>query len=201
MSRVVLITGATSGIGKDTAKRLAAEGCRVVVSGRRKEAGQQVSSKHHDCYVPAQFAYRTWQVVDEIEAAGGHATFVESDISSEAAAKALVDRTVEIYGRIDGAINNAGISTDAAPFADLKTEEFEKMIEVNVLGVFWCMKYEVRSWSRLNLPTSVLGVKSYILDSWSTCYQPSQEALSTSLLWQDWMVYEHLQLMLLPSMQ
>ena len=70
---------------------------------------------------------------------------MESDISSEAAAKALVDRTVEIYSRIDGAINNAGISTDAAPFADLKTEEFEKMIEVNVLGVFWCMKYEVRS--------------------------------------------------------
>ncbi len=59
MSRVVLITGATSGIGKDVAKRLAAEGWKVVVSGRRKEAGQQVSSRHYDCYVPAQFAHRT----------------------------------------------------------------------------------------------------------------------------------------------
>ncbi len=90
---------------------------------------------------------------------------MESDISSEAAVEALADKTVEVYGRIDGAVNNAGISTDAAPFADLKTEEFQKMIQVNVLGVFWCMKYEVRSRFRSNPPTSISGARPYILDS------------------------------------
>jgi NAD(P)-dependent dehydrogenase (short-subunit alcohol dehydrogenase family) len=64
-------------------------------------------------------------------------------VSTEEAVKALVEKTLAIYGKIDGAVNNAGISTDAALFAELSTEEFQKMIQVNVLGLFWCMKYQV----------------------------------------------------------
>ncbi|KAH6658766.1 short chain dehydrogenase [Plectosphaerella plurivora] len=123
-TRVVLVTGATSGIGKETAKLLAAEGWRVVLSGRRKEAGEEIAAG--------------------IRATGGDATFVVGDISDEQSVRQLVEKTVDIYGRIDGAVNNAGIATDAAPFADLSTDEFQKMLQVNVLGVFWCMKYQLK---------------------------------------------------------
>ncbi|KAM0321793.1 hypothetical protein ACHAQA_009889 [Verticillium albo-atrum] len=123
-SRVVLVTGATSGIGKETAKLLASEGWNVVVSGRRKELGDEV--------------------VQHIKKTGGEAAFIEGDLSTEDAVRHLIEQVVQVYGRLDGAVNNAGIATDAAPFADLSTEEFEKMIQVNVLGLFWCMKYQLK---------------------------------------------------------
>ncbi|KAM0273868.1 hypothetical protein ACHAQH_008163, partial [Verticillium albo-atrum] len=111
-SRVVLVTGATSGIGKETAKLLASEGWKVVL----------LSSKSR----PAE----------------GEAIFIPGDLSTEDAVRQLIDQSFEAYGRLDGAVNNA--TTDGAPFADLSTKEFENMIQVNVMGVFWCMKYQLK---------------------------------------------------------
>ncbi|KPM45129.1 hypothetical protein AK830_g1371 [Neonectria ditissima] len=83
-------------------------------------------------------------VVQNIKASGGEATFVECDVSIEDSVRNLVEETVRIYGRVDGGVNNAAIATDAAPLADLSTDKFEKMIRTNVLGVFWCMKYQLK---------------------------------------------------------
>ncbi|KAK3702297.1 hypothetical protein LTR37_015008 [Vermiconidia calcicola] len=123
-SKVVLVTGGTSGIGKATAILLASQGWRVVLSGRRDEAGRAA--------------------VDEIRAQGGEATFAQNDITSEDSARKLVEQTVQLYGRLDGAVNNAGLAVDTGLLADLNTEGFEQMIRVNILGVFWCMKYQIK---------------------------------------------------------
>lgn len=124
VSRIALVTGATTGIGKETSLALARTGHAVVVSGRRKEAGEAV--------------------VREIQDNGGEAVFVAVDVDSEESVAALVATTVERYGRLDVAVNNAGISLDAGRMADEPTSRFQQMITTNVLGVFWSMKYQIQ---------------------------------------------------------
>lgn len=96
------------------------------------------------------------EVIARIKSKGGEATFVKSDVGSEDAVRALVEETVSIYGKLDGAVNNAGISTDAALFADLDTQKFQDMLQINVLGLFWCMKFQV---SLLNIDQGVLRLE------------------------------------------
>lgn len=124
VSSVALVTGATAGIGKETSLALAREGYAVVVSGRRKEAGDAV--------------------VREIRDNGGEAVFIAVDVDSEQSVADLVARTVERYGRLDVAVNNAGVSLDAGRMADEPTSRFQQMITTNVLGVFWSMKYQIQ---------------------------------------------------------
>src|SRR5213593_4637709 len=88
-NKVALVTGATSGIGLATALAFAREGAKVVLSGRREKEGNQVVSR--------------------IRKSGGEATFIKTDVSSEAEVEALVNKTVSTYGRLDAAFNNAGI--------------------------------------------------------------------------------------------
>ena len=85
------------------------------------------------------------QVVDNILAAGGEARFVRADVSTQAAVKKLHEEAVAAFGRLDGAVNNAGISTDSAKLGECSTEKFEDMLNVNVLGVFWCMQEQIRA--------------------------------------------------------
>lgn len=120
--KVVLITGATSGIGKATAIKFGAAGAKVVVSGRREEEGGAV--------------------VAEIEAAGGEASFVRADIAKEDDVKALVAKTVETYGRLDVAINNAGVELKGA-IVDADEADFRRVFDINVWGVLTSMKYEI----------------------------------------------------------
>ncbi len=122
--KVVLVTGAGSGIGRATALVFAREGARVVVSDIVVEGGQET--------------------VQQIEAAGGEAIFVKADVSKAADVEALITQTVETYGRLDCAFNNAGIEGGVKPTIDCTEEEFDRTIAVNLTGVWLCMKYEIQ---------------------------------------------------------
>lgn len=118
------MTGAGSGIGRATALVFAREGAKVVVSDIVVEGGQET--------------------VQQIEAAGGEAIFVKADVSQAADVETLVAKTVETYGRLDCAFNNAGIEGSVKPTIDCTEEEFDRTIAVNLTGVWLCMKYEIQ---------------------------------------------------------
>ena len=122
--KVALITGGTSGIGAAAALQLARAGAKVVVAGRRENEGQAV--------------------VKAIENAGGQALFVKTDVSREADVKALVDKTVAKFGRLDFAFNNAGVEGAAGVTTDKQTEEnYRHTFDINVLGLLLTMKHEI----------------------------------------------------------
>jgi NADP-dependent 3-hydroxy acid dehydrogenase YdfG len=118
-STVALVTGASSGIGEATAKRLAAEGAAVAVAARRVD--------------------RLEQLVSEIEAAGGRALAIESDVTDRAQAEALVERTVTELGRLDTVVNNAGVML-LGPALDADIEEWERMVDLNLKGLLYVAK-------------------------------------------------------------
>jgi NAD(P)-dependent dehydrogenase (short-subunit alcohol dehydrogenase family) len=120
--KVTVITGATSGIGARSAQLFAAEGARVVLAGRRQEEGEEWAAK-----------------------LAPHALFVRADITIESNVEALINRTVEVFGRLDVLINNAGHGGGASgeiQAADLAT--FERMLAVHAGGVLTGMKYAAR---------------------------------------------------------
>ena len=121
-NKVVLITGATSGIGKVSALAFGKAGAKVVVSGRREAEGLAV--------------------VAEIKAAGGEATFVKADVAVEADVAALVAKTVATYGRIDIAFNNAGVEL-TGPIVDATEADYRRVFDINVWGVLTSMKHEI----------------------------------------------------------
>lgn len=121
-NKVVLITGATSGIGKVSALAFGKAGAKVVVSGRREAEGQAV--------------------VSEIKAAGGEATFVKADVAVEADVAALVAKTVATYGSIDIAFNNAGVELTGS-IVDATEADYRRVFDINVWGVLTSMKHEI----------------------------------------------------------
>jgi len=121
-NKVVLITGATSGIGKVSALAFGKAGAKVIVSGRREAEGQAV--------------------VAEIKAAGGEATFVKADVAVEADVVALVAKTVATYGRIDIAFNNAGVEL-TGPIVNATEADYRRVFDINVWGVITSMKHEI----------------------------------------------------------
>ncbi len=123
-TKIALVTGAGSGIGRATALVFAREGAKVVVSDIVVAGGQET--------------------VRQIEAAGGEAIFVKADVSQAADVETLVAQTVETYGRLDCAFNNAGIEGGVKPTIDCTEEEFDRTIAVNLTGVWLCMKYEIQ---------------------------------------------------------
>ena len=123
-SPVVLITGALTGIGRATALAFAREGNRVVVSGRREEAGQALAA--------------------ELRALGAEAEFLRADVRFEAEVRSVVERTVERFGRIDVAVNNAGTEGQLAPIVEQTATNYEDTFSVNVLGTLLSLKHEMR---------------------------------------------------------
>ncbi|NJL46701.1 MAG: glucose 1-dehydrogenase [Leptolyngbyaceae cyanobacterium SM2_5_2] len=121
--KVVLITGATSGIGKTTAEAFASQGAKVFFCGRRENLGAQVEQG--------------------IRAMGGEATYRRADVRNAREMQAFVEACVAKYGRLDIAFNNAGIDYPPAPTADTKVEEFDDLMNTNARGVFLGMKYEI----------------------------------------------------------
>jgi NAD(P)-dependent dehydrogenase (short-subunit alcohol dehydrogenase family) len=123
-SSVVLITGALTGIGRAAAVSFAKAGHRVVVSGRKPDAGQAL--------------------VSELRSLGAEAEFVQADVRKEDDVRRLVDRTVERFGRLDVAVNNAGTEGHVGPITDQTAESYAATFDTNVLGVLLSMKHEVR---------------------------------------------------------
>lgn len=121
--KVALVTGASSGIGRDVALTFAERGASVVlVSLRQTERGQQT--------------------VAEIEALGGKAIYVQADVASEDSARMLVEKTVSAYGRLDYACNNAGYDGPFSTIDSYDSDEFRRIIGVNMDGVFFGMKHQ-----------------------------------------------------------
>jgi NAD(P)-dependent dehydrogenase (short-subunit alcohol dehydrogenase family) len=122
--RVALVTGGSSGLGEATALKFAEQGAKVVIAARRVEQSEGV--------------------VARIAATGGEAHFVQADISRGDDVKRLVEATLEKFGRLDCAVNNAGISGPRfTPIADVTEEQFDQVIGVNLKGVWLCMKHEI----------------------------------------------------------
>src|SRR3984893_13318249 len=121
---VVLITGALTGIGRATALAFAKEGARIVVSGRRDEAGQSLAN--------------------ELRALGAEAEFILADVRDEDDVPNLVDRTVARFGRLDAAVNNAGTEGEPGPVTEQTAETYAATFDTNVLGVLLSMKHEAR---------------------------------------------------------
>jgi NAD(P)-dependent dehydrogenase (short-subunit alcohol dehydrogenase family) len=123
--QVVLITGALTGIGRATAVAFAAKGANLVVAGRHDDKGQAL--------------------VAELRALGAEAEFVRTDVREEDDVRNLVDKTVERFGRLDVAVNNAGVEGEVGVIQDATVENFKAVHDTNVLGVFLSMKHELRA--------------------------------------------------------
>jgi NAD(P)-dependent dehydrogenase (short-subunit alcohol dehydrogenase family) len=121
---VVLITGALTGIGRAAAVAFAKEGARLVVTGRRDDAGQQLAT--------------------ELRVLGAEAEFIRADVRHEDEVRDLVDRTVARFGRLDVAVNNAATEGQVGPITDQTAESYAATFDTNVLGVILSMKHELR---------------------------------------------------------
>ena len=122
--KVALVTGGTSGIGRETAVLFAKAGAQVVVAGRREAEGQQT--------------------IELVRAAGGDGRFVKTDVAKASEVEKLIGGAVEKFGRLDIAFNNAGIEGVWVPIIRQSEEDWDQTINTNLKGVWLCLKYEIQ---------------------------------------------------------
>lgn len=125
-TKVALITGGATGIGKATAIKLAAQGVTVVISGRRAETGAKAVEE-----------------IAAVSTGGAKVLFIQNDVSSETQVKAMIEQIVATFGSLDMAVNNAGVFNESSTINNSDSDSFKAMIDTNVLGVYYCMKYEI----------------------------------------------------------
>jgi len=122
--KVGLVTGGTSGIGREAAVLFAKAGAKVVVAGRRELEGEET--------------------IKHIRDAGGDGLFVKTDVSKASEVETLIQKVVERFGRLDTAFNNAGVEGTRAPIIRQSEEDFDRTVDINLKGVWLCLKYEIR---------------------------------------------------------
>ena len=121
--KVAIVTGGSSGIGKATAIAFAREGAKVVVASRREKEGQET--------------------VKQVQLAGSEGFFIKTDVSKETDVSAMVEKTIATYGHLDYAFNNAGIEQIPTPLVEQTEETFDQVMDINVKGVWLCMKHQI----------------------------------------------------------
>jgi NAD(P)-dependent dehydrogenase (short-subunit alcohol dehydrogenase family) len=123
--RVALVTGASSGIGRAVAEAFAQKGAKVVVAARRES--------------------ELTELVKQITAAGGEASYVVTDVCVASDVERMVAHAIDTFGRLDYAVNNAGIEGELASITSLPEEEFDRVIAINLKGTFLCLQHESRA--------------------------------------------------------
>ncbi len=140
--KTALVTGAASGIGKATAILYGQLGANVMLSDVNETLGQQV--------------------VDQMVAAGANARFFKADVGDPAQCRQLVQETVDAFGRLDMACNNAGIGGEMNQTGDYSLEGWQKIINTNLNSVFFCLKYELEAMLKQNSPGSIVNMASIL---------------------------------------
>jgi NAD(P)-dependent dehydrogenase (short-subunit alcohol dehydrogenase family) len=138
--KVVLITGASSGIGRATAKLFAERGASVVVAARREK--------------------ELAELVSEIEAKGGKASAVRTDVAKAKDTEQMVAHAIDTYGSLDYAVNNAGIEGQLSKITDLSEDDWDKVMNINLKGIFLSMKYEARAMTKQGKGGAIVNVGS-----------------------------------------
>lgn len=159
-NQVALVTGGSSGIGRAAALLFAKQGAKVVVAARRHDEGEET--------------------VRKIEQFGGEASFVKTDVLQSTEIAAVIKKTIEIYGRLDCAFNNAGTEGVFAPITELTEEVWEKTINVNLKAVWLCMKYEIEQMLKQGSGGAIVNTSSWLAKGGlvgSTIYSASKGGL------------------------
>jgi NAD(P)-dependent dehydrogenase (short-subunit alcohol dehydrogenase family) len=138
--KVALVTGGTSGIGRDTAALFAKAGAKVVVAGRREPEGNET--------------------IELIRTAGGDGLFVKTDVSKASEVNVLIQKTVEKFGRLDIAFNNAGIEGVWVPIVRQSEADFDRTININLKGVWLCLKSEIRQMLKQGSGGAIVNMSS-----------------------------------------
>lgn len=146
--KTAIITGAGSGMGRETAILFGEAGANVVVGVHHAKDGQAV--------------------VDEIKAKGGNAIFVEVDVSDEASVEQMVQKTVESFGSLDCAVNNAAAAPDGRALVDFISSEWDRVMSVDLKGTAICLKYEVRQMMKQEEGGSIVNIASAIAEKVQT---------------------------------
>ncbi|HVI46385.1 MAG TPA: glucose 1-dehydrogenase [Chitinophaga sp.] len=122
-NQVAIVTGVSTGIGRSVAQLFAENGARLVLAGRDREKSEALQ--------------------EEITGNGGDAIFIPTDVSRHEDCRNLVEKTLEHYGKLDIACNNAGIGNEPSPVAEHDIELWQRIINTNLSGVFYCMRYQI----------------------------------------------------------
>jgi NAD(P)-dependent dehydrogenase (short-subunit alcohol dehydrogenase family) len=138
--KVGLVTGGTSGIGRETAVLFAKAGVKIAVAGRREREGEKT--------------------VELIHAAGGEGLFVKTDVSKASEVERLIQTVVERFERLDLAFNNAGVEGVWAPLTQQTEEDFDRTINVNLKGVWLCLKYEIQQMLKQGAGGAIVNMAS-----------------------------------------
>lgn len=150
--KVAIVTGAGQGIGRGVAAVLAREGARVVLAGRHRDTLEETRGA--------------------IAGSGGEATVVAADVALTAGCEEIVRAALRAYGRLDCAVNNAGIDGALAPTADYPEDEFDRVVAVNLKGVWNCMRFQIRQMlaggggSIVNVSSALAEVAQYNMSAY-----------------------------------